>query len=141
MPLPATSSADSSALATLGRHQVGSIAATVVDFGTMMLLVEAHLLSPVAATACGASLGAAANFALGRTWIFRAHQGHVAAQAARYAVISAASAGLNALGEYLLHGVAQVQYVVARAVVAAGVSLLWNFPMHRRFVFCERRTT
>lgn len=130
-------SAASATLRTIGRHQAGAIVATVVDFGAMVLLVETHLLSPVVATACGASLGAATNFAVGRTWIFRAQQGTLGAQAARYAVVSAASAALNAIGEYLVHGVGHLQYVAARALVAVAVSLLWNFPMQRRFVFRE----
>jgi putative flippase GtrA len=38
-----------------------------------------------------------------------------------------------------VHDVAGMQYVLARAVVSIVVSLLWNFPMHRRFVFREGR--
>jgi hypothetical protein len=30
-----------------------------------------------------------------------------------------------------------VQYVVARTLVSIAVSLIWNFPMQRRFVFRE----
>ena len=122
---------------TLARHQVGSLVATAVDFGAMIALVEGAGLSPVAGTAVGASLGAVTNFSLGRAWIFPRHSGHWAAQAARYAVVSAASAGWNTLGEHLLHDLARVQYVLARVVVSIAVSLLWNFPMQRRFVFRE----
>ena len=122
---------------TLGRHQLGAIAATVVDFGTMIALVEWAAVSPVLATAIGATGGAVTNFLLGRAWIFRRQSGHWAGQAARYAVVSAASAGLNTLGEHLVHDVARLQYLLARALVALVVSLLWNFPMHRRFVFRE----
>ncbi len=122
---------------TLGRHQIGAAAGTAVDFGSMVLLVERAGFSPVLATAAGASLGALTNFVLGRTWIFRRHSGHWAAQAARYALVSAASAGLNALGEHLVHDLAHVEYVLARVAVSVAVSLMWNFPMQRRFVFRE----
>jgi putative flippase GtrA len=124
---------------TLGRHQVGAAVATAVDFTAMILLVERLGVSPVIATALGASLGAVTNFLLGRTWIFRRQTGHWAAQAGRYAAVSAASAGLNALGEHVVHDVARVQYVVARVLVSLAVGLLWNFPMHRCFVFREGR--
>jgi putative flippase GtrA len=122
---------------TLARHQLGAVVATAVDFATMIALVERLGLSPVAGTAVGASLGALTNFALGRAWVFPRHSGHWAGQAGRYAVVSAASAGWNALGEHLVHDVARVQYVVARVFVSIAVSLLWNFPMQRRFVFRE----
>jgi putative flippase GtrA len=122
---------------TLGRHQLGAAIATAVDFASMIFLVERAGASPVAATAVGASLGAVTNFTLGRRWIFRRHTGHWAGQAVRYASVSASSAGLNALGEYLVHDVARLQYVLARVLVSIAIGLLWNFPMHRWFVFRE----
>ena len=142
MPPPATPSADARASATwrtLGRHQVGATAATVVDFGAMILLVETLGVPPWIATAIGATLGGVTNFMLGRTWIFRRQSGHVAGQAIRYASVSAAGAALNSFGEHVVHDRAHIQYVVARAMVAIAVSLLWNFPMQREFVFQERR--
>jgi putative flippase GtrA len=139
MPPRAKRSADG-LWSTLGRHQVGAIAATAVDFAAMIALVECLGVSPVTATVAGALLGAVTNFALGRAWVFRRHSGHWAAQGARYAVVSGASAGWNALGEHLVHDVARVQYVAARVFVSIVVSLLWNFPMQRRFVFRDGRT-
>ena len=107
----------------------------MVDFAVMIALVERFGLSPVTGTVVGASLGAITNFFLGRVWVFPRHSGHWAAQGSRYAVVAAASAGWNALGEHVVHDVAGIQYVLARVLVAIGVSLLWNFPMQRRFVF------
>jgi putative flippase GtrA len=144
MPQRATRSADGRGRGlwwTLGRHQIGAVAATAVDFAVMIALVERLGVSPVAGTVVGASLGAVTNFLLGRAWVFRRHSGHWASQGARYAVVAAASAGWNALGEHLVHDVAGMQYVVARVLVSIVVSLLWNFPMQRRFVFREGRMT
>jgi putative flippase GtrA len=101
----------------------------------MVLLVELLGRSPVMGTIAGATCGAFTNFQLGRHWTFRADRAHVAPQALRYAVVSAASAALNALGEYGLHDRLGVQYFAARALVAVAVSLLWNFPLQRHFVF------
>jgi putative flippase GtrA len=123
----------------LGRHQIASLISTVVDFGTMVLLVELLHRSAVLGTMAGATFGALTNFELGRHWTFRADKAHVAPQALRYALVSAASAALNALGEYGLHDRLGVQYFAARAVVAVAVSLLWNFPLQRHFVFRKDR--
>jgi CDP-diacylglycerol--glycerol-3-phosphate 3-phosphatidyltransferase len=120
---------------TLGRHQLGSVAATLVDFGALTLLVERAGVDPVLATAVGALAGAVTNFALARRWIFRDHQGSAASQALRYALVSGASLGLNTLGEYAVATRLGAHYLVARVAVSLAVSLLWNFPMHRRFVF------
>jgi putative flippase GtrA len=111
--------------------------ASIVDFGTMILCVERLGLSPVTATAIGPTLGAVTNFCLGRAWIFRLQSGRPEVQAMRYALVAGASAGWNALGEHVTHNLAHMQYVLARAIVSIAVSLLWNFPMQRRFVFRE----
>jgi putative flippase GtrA len=50
-------------------------------------------------------------------------------------VVAGASACWNAVGEHLVHDVGGMQYVLARVLVSIAVSLLWNFPMQRRFVF------
>ncbi|HLK36033.1 MAG TPA: GtrA family protein [Polyangiaceae bacterium] len=140
MSEPATLPNDASTWRLLGRHQIGSIVATAIDFGTMILIVQALGGSAVWATAVGAALGGVTNFALGRTWIFLFHAGSVRGQGARYGLVSAASAGLNTLGEHLLHDRAHVEYVVARCIVAILVSVCWNFPLQRRFVFREGAT-
>lgn len=133
-PPPSAPRADSLAR-LLGRHQAASALSTLIDFGTLALLVERFGVHPVAATALGALAGAVFNFTLARRWIFRDHDGSAAAQALRYAFVSGASLGLNTLGEYVLATRLGVHYLLARALVALLVSLCWNFPMHRRVVF------
>lgn len=123
---------------TLGKHQLGSVVSTAVDFATMIGCVELLRLGAVLATAAGATCGGVTNFVLGRRWIFQARSAAALPQAARYAFVSAASAGWNALGEYLLHDLAKAEYVLARCIVATVVSLAWNFPMQRHFVFQSR---
>lgn len=117
------------------RHQAGAVVATAVDFSVMIGSVTLAGLSPASATALGAASGGIANFILGRRWIFRVGHGGVGGQIGRYALVSLASMLLNTAGEHLLAGSAHVQYVFARIVVAVAVSVLWNFPMQRSFVF------
>jgi putative flippase GtrA len=120
---------------TVARHQLAALASTNLDFASMIALVERLGVRPVLAAWLGATVGGVSNFALGRAWIFRRPRGHPAAQAVRYAVVSATSAGLNAAGEHLLHDLGGMEYVVARLIGSVAVSLLWNFPTQRRFVF------
>lgn len=125
----------------LGRHQLGAFITTVVDFGVMIAVVQALHARPVLGTIVGASAGAVTNFLLGRYWIFDPRDAlarKARHQAQRYAFVSAASLCLNALGVRLLAEIVGVQYVLARTIVAACVSLLWNFPMHRHFVFSSQ---
>ena len=126
---------NSSLFALLGKHQASSLIATAVDFGAMIAAVQLAHVSLVLGTVIGATCGATANFALGRNWTFRATGGGARGQAARYAMVSLASLGWNALGMELLGVMLGLQYVVARLIVALVVSLAWNFPMQRYFVF------
>lgn len=119
----------------LGRHQVASFVATAADFGAMVALVELAGLSPVVAAALGALVGAGLNFYLNRWWVFRVEREPALGQAARYALVSAASAGWNALGEHLLFKVLGLHYVLARVLVSVTVGLGWNFPLQRGWVF------
>ncbi len=123
---------------TFFRHQLGAIIATGIDFLTMIFLVQILHFSPEWATAFGAFAGGVSNFALGRRWIFKpegGHQTHAGVQAIRYALVSGGSLVLNATGMHLLATIAGIQYVLARVIVSVLVSVAWNFPMQRGFVF------
>lgn len=121
------------------KHQLASVITTAVDFGTMIGLVELAHANPVWATPVGATAGAVTNFLLGRRLVFAGGGGNLAGAGVRYALVSLCSLGLNTAGEHLLFAVLGVQYLLARALVAIAVSLLWNFPMQRYFVFPQRR--
>ncbi len=127
------------ALAELGKHQVAAFVATAVDFVVMIALVELAGASPVLATVAGATCGAITNFSLGRTAVFAATHDRVHAQAVRYALVSATSLGLNALGVYVLAVMFSAHYVAARVVTSLLVSVAWNFPLQRHFVFRRPR--
>jgi hypothetical protein len=55
----------------------------------------------------------------------------------RYAAVSAASAGLNALGEHVVLAWAGTHYAAARVVVSVAVSIFWGYPMQRYVVFAR----
>ncbi len=122
-------------MVSLRRSQVASLTATLVDFSTMVSLTEVAGVWYVAATATGAFIGAVVNFLLGRHWTFTADHEAIHGQVARYAVVSAVSLGLNTAGVYLLTDYAHLDYALFRLIVAMSVGLLFNFPLHRHFVF------
>lgn len=121
------------------RSQVAALAATIADFGSLVLLVEFAHVWYVAATAMGALFGAVTNFLLGRHWAFHPGDperlGDVRAQARRYALVSAGSLVLNTLGVYLFTDIGGLRYIASKATVAILISVFFNFPLHRAFVF------
>jgi putative flippase GtrA len=122
-----------------GRHHISSLIATGVDFLAMIGSVELLRLSPVTGTVIGAAIGGVTNFLLGRHFTFRSEAENVSGQALRYGLVSAASLGLNALGEHLFISFIPSRYVLGRILVATTVNNLWNYPMQRFFVFAERK--
>jgi len=125
-------------LALLLRHQAGSVIATLVDFAVMIALVSLAGAAPALGTAVGAASGGVVNFLLGRRWIFHATQYHPAPQAGRYAMVSLGGLAINTCGVHVLAGIMHYPYVAARLAVAVTVSILWNFPLQRGFVFGGR---
>jgi putative flippase GtrA len=120
------------------RHNLAAIVATAVDYSVMVLLVELARFQPVGATAVGAFCGAVTNFTLGRVFTYRVTDAPVVGQTLRYALVSGAGLGLNALGEFLFSTVLGLQYLVARVITSIVVSTGWNYPMQRFFVFSRR---
>ncbi|HVU52658.1 MAG TPA: GtrA family protein [Polyangia bacterium] len=120
------------------RHHVSSILATIADYGVMVACVELAGMRPVPATVLGALVGGFTNFLLARAFAYRATQERVGGQTWRYAVVSAASLGLNAAGEHLFTDILGLQYFVARVITSVIVSNAWNYPLQRFFVFSRR---
>lgn len=122
-------------LRILIRHQIGALLASALDLGVMTACVELASLRPSYATAVGAVCGAIANFLFSRHVVFEAQSGSRAAQAVRYVLVSVTSLLLNAFGVWAIAERAGAPYFPARLGVSIAVSLAWNYPMHRWFVF------
>ena len=123
---------------SFSRAQAASVAATLVDFGLLVLLVEGTGLWYVAATALGAFAGAITNFTLNRHWSFGAAGDEWGGQALRYALVSGGSLGLNILGVFLLTDGLGSPYAASKAITALLVGWFFNYPLHRGFVFPAR---
>jgi len=126
-------------LGSFSRAQVSSALATTVDFGLLFGLVEHAGVWYVAATAIGTLAGGITNFLVNRYWTFRASHKVWHEQAFRYAIISVSSMLLNAGGVWAVTEWFGVHYSVSVVVVSALVGLLFNFPLHRHYVFSHKR--
>ena len=120
---------------SLWRSQLVAGLATVVDFGTLIFCVEVLRIWYGLGTILGAVSGATTSFWLGRVWSFNATQEHAHLQAVRYVFVSAGSLLLNFGGVVALTELAHLKYWVSKAIVALAVGLMYNFTLHRLFVF------
>ena len=117
------------------RSQVASALATLIDFLTLVFLVEIIGVWYVLSTAAGAFLGAVTHFTLGRHWSFQAADKAVHSQMKRYGLVALGSLFLNTYGVYFLTDFFGIQYMVSKVIIAFSVGCFFNFPLHRHVVF------
>lgn len=121
----------------LGRAWLASVLATVVDYGAFVLLVEVAGVYTGTSRALGALLGAVTNFTANKLWTFKTHKTPFWVEAPRYTAISLTSLLLNTGGVILLSEGLRWNPLLAAAVVGVAVSVCWNLPLHRHWVFRE----
>jgi len=124
----------------VGRFLKGQLAsgiATAIDWGLMtaLILSGVHYLYAVV---CGAVAGAITDFSFKKWWVFQARREPVEGQAARYALVSAISAGLNVLLSYALVDGLRIHKNVGVIIASTIVGFAWNYPMHRLYVFARK---
>lgn len=119
------------------KGQLSSSLATAVDWVLMSSLI-AFGVNYLYGAAAGALAGALTDFSVKKWWVFQVGAGKLHGQAFRYALVSAASAGLNCLLAYGLVsglGAPEVPGVIGASIV---IGFVWNYPMHRLYVFGRR---
>jgi CDP-diacylglycerol--glycerol-3-phosphate 3-phosphatidyltransferase len=120
------------------RAWLASAIATVIDYGTFALLVEVIGVYSGTSRAVGALLGAVANFIVNKLWTFKTRHNSIWVEVPRYAAISLTSLLLNTVGVILLTEGLHWNPLIAAALVGTIVSVGWNLPLHRIFVFREQ---
>lgn len=120
--------------AIFGLNATAGAIATGVDFVSVLGMVEWGEFSPAIATGLGCALGGVVNYSLNRLITFRS-QGAVGRQLARYTLVSATSALLNAGGVGLLMLHPQLAYTLGWWLARGAVYFAWNLPLQRDYVF------
>jgi putative flippase GtrA len=125
---------------TFSRSQLTALLATVIDFGSLLIMVEYLHVHYVAAVAIAAALGAFTNYTANRFWAFES-DGSVPREMSRYALVSAGSLGWNTAGVWLLVSLSngRIVYYWAKIVVAITVGVVWNYPLQKYWVFASEK--
>lgn len=106
--------------------------ATGVDFVVLTALVQLAEQSVLIAAAVSASAGAVVNFFLHRHTVFRATNEPKRRQLPRYLVVALTTMVLSAGLTAIVADAVGVHYLLARALAAVTVFLLWHEPLARR---------
>jgi glycosyltransferase involved in cell wall biosynthesis len=118
-----------------GKFLVGGGTGLIVNLGLLYLLVRYAHVYYLLAAAGSFALALAANFAIQKLWTFGTEARHMPREAARFAAMQVVvNLGLNTVLLYLLVEQAHVHYVLAQALVSAGLACL-TFFVSKRLVF------
>jgi putative flippase GtrA len=119
---------------------VGGAAATAVDVGTLVLLVEHGTPIPLAAFVAAAA-GAVVCFTLNKYIAFRDRTPVTWQQLGRFGFVAVATALLMALAMEVFAVKLRVPYLIAKVICSALVFLAWTYPAQRRLVFLARSSS
>lgn len=122
-------------LKTAVRHQICAFIATLLDFSVLIICVELFKFSYIPSVAIGALWGGVSNFLLNHSWVFLGRRVSIRTKAYRYFIIMIYSLLLNTLLVYLLTEFMYSHYMVSRLISAVLVSIGFNFPIHKLYVF------
>jgi len=120
---------------TFIKYNIVALTATSLDFIILVFLTEVlgtwYLFSAI----IGTTLGGVFAFLLERKWTFEKTTGILTNQILRYLLIWAISFFLNITFLFLLVDIFHVQYIISRIIVAALISVVFNFLTHKHFIF------
>lgn len=119
------------------RANASTLLATGIEWGLVTVMVRSNV-SYLIASGIGAFLGAVMDFSLKRQWAFiRRGTGSFRGESTRYVVVSVLSLGWNLLAAYVLVHMLHVSPIPGVIAASILVGALWNYPLHRLFVFPE----
>ncbi len=117
------------------RVGVSGVVATGIDIAALILLVEALRSHVTLAAFLAAALGGVCNFLINKYWAFRDGSRIDLRQVTVYGFVSLVTAAFVAAAVHVLAVVMVLPYLLAKAIAAALVFLVWTYPAQSRLVF------
>ena len=117
---------------------LGGATGTLLDFATLVLLVELAGLSIPVSTFVAATAGAVVCFLMNKHVAFRDRTKVTLHQVARFGLVAVAAALLMACAMKIVAVDLRLPYLAAKALCAAIVFVAWTYPAQRRLVFVRR---
>lgn len=117
------------------RVGVSGMVATGVDVTALVLLVELLRSHVTIAAFLAAALGGVTNFLINKYWAFGDDAPLEIRQVTIYALVALVTAAFTAAAIHILAVLIGVPYLIAKAIAAGLVFLIWTYPAQARLVF------
>jgi putative flippase GtrA len=118
------------------RYNLSAGLATLIDFVILITLTEVFNLWYIFSAVAGAVSGGLLAFVVERNWVFnKKHGNNVHKQALKYAGIWITSIVLNTSGLFALVEYFNMNYIIAKVIVAVLIGVGFNFISHKYYIF------
>ena len=117
------------------KAQVSAQLGTATDFTMSLLLAEWIGVYYVVATFIGAVSGGTVNCLVNYKWVFGSDGQHKRYVVLKYWMVWGISILLNTTGTYFITELLGCHFILGRALTGVVVAVLWNYLMHKNFVF------
>ena len=120
---------------TFLRAQLASLIASAADVAFTIACVEIGGLWYGGASVLGNISGAITHFLMSRKWVFGATQAPAGQQFWKYGIVWLGYVALNFLLVVAITTYAEVNYGLAKVIVAITLSISYNYVLQKKFVF------
>ena len=120
---------------TFLKVNIAAIIASIGDVGFTVFLKQIGHIDVVLASIIGTIFGGMINFLIGRVWVFKTSETNFSEQGKKYFLIWLGNLFLNAGGVYFFIKIMGLQYLIAKMITAITVSIGYNYPLQKGYVF------
>jgi|SRR5450432_133936 len=120
---------------TFIKVQAASIAGSMADYFTTILLVESFSWNYISANLVGNILGGTAQFLLCRQWAFQAKAGKMQMQIIKFILVFAGNLILSAGGIYFFTHLLGINYLISKTIVSVLLGISYNYFLQKKYVF------
>jgi putative flippase GtrA len=108
-------------------------AATLIQYGLLIVFVERLMIEAVIASASSYALSSIFNYLMNYYFTFSSGADH-GKSSIKFAVVAIIGLALNTCTMYLFVNMLNIHYVLSQ-VVATGVVLFWNYFVHKNWTY------
>src|SRR5699024_1988949 len=119
---------------TFFKAQASAFIGGLSDYAIMLFCTEVLGIHYTLSIVISGTLGAVVNFSINKYWTFKSPS-PIGGQLVRFVVVVLGSIALKSSGTYLVTEFMEIDYKISRIIVELVVSLLFNYPLQRYWVF------
>lgn len=119
---------------TFFKAQASAFIGGISDYAIMLFCTEVLGIHYTLSIVISGTLGAVVNFSINKYWTFKSPS-PIGGQLVRFVFVVLGSIALKSSGTYLVTEFVEIDYKISRIIVELVVSLLFNYPLQRYWVF------